>query len=312
MDDINFNERLYPKAILNQLKYMKTSVNSRMLTNVPKFIFLCGRDINLDNGGNRRKVHNFYQRINRKDIVCLYAEDLIQGLTESEIDLLTYEHYLAELSDGIILFVESWGTACELGAFATMDELVDKLVVFNSLEFESQASFINDGPIKKLKKTNIDKVVFADLEALFTHSSVDFRLRRFPLEKRCVINRDEEKVELKSFVIELLDLICLLGPIMQKDLINIYKYIKEFKSFKFCSHSSPARKKIRIGYVLELLKTANLITEEEQWLSINSSRYSFSGLMFNNLDKAGFRYNRIRSSIVSRKYRYKAGVEICL
>ena len=36
---------------------------------------------------------------------------------DNSIDLLIFEEFLAEVSDSIILFVESPGSFCELGAF---------------------------------------------------------------------------------------------------------------------------------------------------------------------------------------------------
>jgi hypothetical protein len=68
-------------------------------------------------------------------------------------ELLELEEYLADLSDVIILFVESPGSIAELGAFAASDTVRPKiLTVINS--FHAGKSFIADGPIRRLKSAD--------------------------------------------------------------------------------------------------------------------------------------------------------------
>jgi hypothetical protein len=65
-------------------------------------------------------------------------------------DLLELEEYLADISDLIVIFVESPGSIAELGAFAGSESLRPRtLAVLNSL-YSTERSFILDGPVRRL------------------------------------------------------------------------------------------------------------------------------------------------------------------
>ena len=299
---------LYPKKLIEKLAIHESRKGSKEINTAPKFIFLCGQHIDIDNGGNRKLVRDFFKK-NRKDVFCLYAEDLFTKHHKNEIDLLTYEHYLAELSDGIILFVESFGTACELGAFSMLESLAKKLLVINDIKHKSVESFINDGPVKKIGKELHDNVIFTNTEALLSNPLIDNKLRTFAATKKCTVNKDKDCINLRSFIIEVLDLICLLGPIAQKDLLYVYKALKGIPDFNFGDETNYKIKNIQIGYIFELLEKANLVRSHNGCYIINSSRYTFNSIMFKSTIKEN--YNTIRSMFLSRKFRYKEGIELC-
>lgn len=66
-------------------------------------------------------------------------------------DLLELEHYLAELSDLTVLFVESAGSIAELGAFAALDSVRHKTLAVINTSHPTRKTFISDGPVKRLK-----------------------------------------------------------------------------------------------------------------------------------------------------------------
>lgn len=299
---------LYPLKLIDKMKHHLSPMNTREVASAPKFIFLCGQHIDISYGGNRKLVDGFFRRY-RKDVISLYAEDLFK-LHKKEIDLLTYEHYLAELSDGIILFIESFGTACELGAFTMLDSLLAKTIVFNDVKHKNVDSFLNEGPIKKIEKLFPSNIVFTDTTALMANPIVFDKLTNIALTKKCKINKNESCVNLKSFIIEILDLICLIGPIYQKDLLYVYKTLKDFSDFAFGDESNNRIKSIQISYILDLLEKASILTKCENWYSINHTHYSFCGLMFRSSIKND--YNAIRSYALSRKFRSKEGIMACL
>lgn len=151
---------LYPYELLLELKNAHRKRNLELTKEkLPKFVFLCGKDISIDDGGNRKLISELYSK-NRRDIISVYSERLFTIFDLNMVDLLSFEELLAELSDGIILFVESYGTACELGAFAMRDELLDKLLVINGREHIGKNTFINDGPIKKVQHRDMSRVIF--------------------------------------------------------------------------------------------------------------------------------------------------------
>lgn len=122
----NINLYLYPQKVLDVLKNQMRVYNKQEISNLPKFVFLCGEKYDENKQTNRKLVQDFFEQ-HRKDIICVYSEKLWETFNKvGEIELLSFEEFLAELSDGIVLFLESFGTACELGAFSMRDKLIKK------------------------------------------------------------------------------------------------------------------------------------------------------------------------------------------
>lgn len=301
--DIN----LYPKKILDQLKRCTTTRNQRIYPHLPKFIFLCGKHIT--EGKNRKLIKTFFKTIGRNEVFCFYAEDLFDSNKRKELDLLTFEDYLAELSDGIILFVESYGTACELGAFAMKDNLIPKMLVINDKKHKASESFISDGPIKKIIATYPNNVIHTDIDAIFSNHNLHNQLKNFINKKTCKINKKENEVKLNSFVIELLEMIYLFGPVISKELFYIYNYIKGFTRFSFISEFTGGEINIKLNYIVEFLHKSNLISINNGYIDINSDIYKPTGFMF-NLSYKQFMDYRLR--ILSRKYHYEGKMKKCL
>ena len=136
-------------AIKNEVK-RKPSKNKGRYFN---FIFLCGGA--QYEGDNRALLKKLLSK--REDIRCLYSENLFQLL---DTNLLTFEELLFETSTNVIIIVESFGSACELGAFSYIDDSINKLIVINDADYKNEASFINDGPIKKIYDVNNNNVFF--------------------------------------------------------------------------------------------------------------------------------------------------------
>ena len=306
LDEINLN--LYPEKLLNELKsYHKKVSYINSGSNLPKFVFLCGKDINIKSGGNRGIVNNFYKK-NREDIICVYSEELCKIFKIDTMDLLSFEEILAELSDSIILFLESYGTVCELGAFAMKENLLNKLLVFNGQEHFGEKTFINDGPIRKLKSRREGSVIYADLNAFLSNVKSYESLNSFvPKTKKLKMNLDEKNIKLNSFLMELLELITILGPISRKDLIYIYKFIKEFKNYSFSgAHDNKTIKIVQLKQLVQLLINLKLVEQTiDEDLVVTNKLFDFKNIM---LTMSPYQFNTIRSKFLCRKYRFKEGI----
>lgn len=292
---------LYTKSLLDELQiYLRKNKLESINNNLPKFLFLCGQNPTINENDNRSLIKRFYRQ-QRPDIICIYTENLWDYFDKNEIDLLTFEEFLAELSDGIILFIESFGTSCELGAFAMKDSLIEKMLVFNDFSHRLTTSFINDGPIKKIHSMKPNNVVYVDLNAIFSGNNTYKNLLEFiPKYKNCEVNKNEKRIRLDTFVIEFLELIYLLGPIKLNDLIFIYKYIKRFNSFGF------SIKKIEPKYIANFLLKIGLIKKTDQdYLYIEKGQYQYHGFMF-KMDSV--QRNKFRTKVVSRMYHCKKGI----
>ncbi len=302
----SINWSLYPYELLSELKesHLKRTLDITK-KQLPKFVFLCGKDINLDDGGNRKLITELYSN-SRKDLISVYSEELFKIFDLNMVDLLSFEELLAELSDGIILFVESYGTACELGAFAMREELLDKLLVINGKEHIGKSTFINDGPIKKVQHRDIDKVIFADMKALFSSPEViDSCMNFIEVDRKFKLNMESDKVHLNPFVYELLELITLLQPIQKDQLIHIYKFVKGFTSFEYFSNrNNKTTKKIQLTQILDLISTLKLVNMYEGgFITINTeNEFEYKNIMFKLTTT---KYNKLRSKFLSRQYKRK-------
>jgi hypothetical protein len=66
-------------------------------------------------------------------------------------DILLLESDIAQISDLVLLFSESFGSACELGAFSTVDEIARRLLVFIDDINAKDQSFVALGPLRALQ-----------------------------------------------------------------------------------------------------------------------------------------------------------------
>ena len=314
---IDLDKRVYSDVFLSKIK--KHLNNSEKNITYPKFIFLCGkaynRDIDKDKkmyySTNRGLIDKFLHSKSNNTFIVL-SEELWEDGFNSKIDLLTFEEFLAEVSDCIILFVESPGTFSELGTFAYADRLfADKLIVVVDEKYENDKSFIITGPVAKAKKDKAvvlyasveDGAVMAcrELRQVIEKKIIDYSSKTAIVNKRKP-NVDGEGVSLSAFIIELLELIYILQPVNRKDLLDIYKIIKGFDSFKFIKKDGSAfHDEIKYDYVLKLLSSVNLITIKDGM--IESEHYNMHGDLFIKYGKK--LRNKERNKLLNRKYRYK-------
>ena len=136
-------------------------VGNCKIWNTPNIIFLCGGPTAID--GSYQSARDFFNRhLQRKKPdwagQVKLAEDVNAWFhthnNQAFPDLLELENYLAHLADVTVLFVESPGSIAELGAFAASDALRPKLLVVLNTFYNSDQSFIADGPIRKIRNAN--------------------------------------------------------------------------------------------------------------------------------------------------------------
>ena len=280
----------------------------------PKFIFLCGKGFDCSNPSsysltNRGVIENYISKKD-PDANVVLSEKLWDNALLKEIDLLTFEEYLAEVSDYVILFVESMGSACELGAFTFSDKLLmKKLLIIMSEKYKTGESFIKNGPIAKAIKKGTP-VLYADLAGPLLGSRelvgriddiVSSLKERNALNKRKI--NTTEKVMLNSFIIEMIELVRLFQPIKREDIVNIYKAIKTFpSSFIFIKNDGTHFKtKIQVSYVLDLLVKLDIFRADINGYSLGKE-LPYENFMFSFTPLT---LSKMRSKILSRKYKYK-------
>lgn len=281
------------------------------------FVFLCGKELNKSETSlmlsNRELVKQyFYEKTSNIKVVL--AENLYDRIKNKDIDLLTYEELLFDLSDRLILFVESYGTFAELGAFSMSDlQGIKKLTVINDIEHKDDQSFINDGPIKKIKEKGA-KVIYADLThgTLLGNRDVMNELNAIIGESRISRNKkvnDGSKIRVNSFIFEIIELLRLYGPINQKDLLDIYKLIKGFDSFDFVKNDGKTftdSNQITPYTVFDIMKSIGFVNEIDDELYLNKDTKN-NAFLFNFTE---YGRNRFRSRILRK--RFKKGDDPCI
>ena len=280
----------------------------------PKFIFLCGKgfDKNIKDSywnTNRGTIHRYMEKL-LPDINIVLSEELWEDGFDSTIDLLTFEEFLAEVSDAIILFVESPGSFCELGAFAYADSLFsDKMIIVLDESYRKSRSFIATGPVLKALN-NGSKIVYAEIEEGALLASAELRSAMLDLTntikaKVSAINKrminKEVHVHIASFIPEILEIIKLAQPIKSADVIQLYKDIKGFETFTFVKRNGKTfSREIQMGYIWKLLEVAKIIQIKASYISLIDYlkpqsfmlKYSENGM------------ERERNRILCRKFRY--------
>ncbi|WP_207553578.1 retron St85 family effector protein [Teichococcus deserti] len=118
-------------------------------------IFVCGGRYDLSCPSYPHSLRDAFFRINLgSDKKILLAEELQDAFFPAGHykDILQLESDIAQISDYVILFSESYGSAAELGAFATEEEIARRILVFMDDYHYSQKSFIVLGPIRSLER----------------------------------------------------------------------------------------------------------------------------------------------------------------
>lgn len=157
-------------------------------------IFVCGGPTNgtaIRPTSLRDAFLRFSDSSHFKDYQSLIAEELNAFFPRGQYnDILSFESDIAQISDTIVLFSESFGSAAELGAFVMVDEIARKLLIVIDDEHYNANSFISLGPVKMLENLfgdsavcvlnrhsigitnirNIDSLNLSEFERIFTSS----------------------------------------------------------------------------------------------------------------------------------------------
>jgi len=309
---IYLNANIYSKTCIESIRRHLDKSGYKYIT-YPKFIFLCGKGFNSQEEyalSNRGVVDDFIRKL-LPDTHIVLSEQMWEDGFDDSIDLLIFEEFLAEVSDAIILFVESPGSFCELGAFAYADSLFsDKLIIVMDEKHRGSKSFIATGPVLKAKEDG-SKIVYAHTKSGALLSSSELRAAILNLTQRLkskhsqvnkrAANTDQDQVYISSFLVEILEIIRLVQPISSSDLLQLYKEIKQFDSFTLVKRDgNKFKREIKFNYILKLLKTAKIIEIESS--TIKFPDYEKTQHLM--LKYYGNGIERERNRIICRKYRY--------
>lgn len=210
----------------NESKFLAEKIKTKIFNKSNDYktsIFLCGADIN-NSSTTRFKVAQLFEDWWSKYFFRIYyPEDIFDELlysSESK-DLLSLENLLAKSVDVIIMIPESPGSFAELGAFANDELLRKKMICILDIKYKKNKSFINQGPVKLVKKVDNKNVLFLDLKNIQQHKSqIHSTVKNFLKNS----NKNQKEVNLLQADSFILPILYLLEPTDKKTITNILKY----------------------------------------------------------------------------------------
>lgn len=268
---------------------------------LPRLFFLCGANGHDGNISYRRKqVSDFiHQQIKNSHIIIAeqFFDEYIKNQAHNKKNSLDFEHILSEISEKIIIIMESPSAVCELGAFAH-ERLRKKLIVINDKNFIDSPSFINTGPIQAVKDScGSGNIIWYPMEnnspldtdgIASTFIEINNLLHNSPTHYKSIDSNQidpSQKISITS-ILFIHDLIFMMNEVNYKGLIYALKKI--FGENKDYSNT---------GKILTLLISLQFIDYPESFSNIKSKRHqsffkytdhditSRKGFLLNNLKK---------------------------
>lgn len=284
----------------------------------PVFLFLCGGDDSESRYICRKDAERFIRNSKKLSrIVTVKPEILLNEynyLIEG-MNLLELETVIAELSDAILLFDESPGSVCELGAFTMSQPIREIMTACVPLRHKDNSSFIVQGPIRHLEasKSPLSNVFYLDIDCPL--NSIELTDYLGSLEttvkknRRRQINFEQANVNIGSFCRECLDVISIFSPIEDDDLLEVYKQLKGFGHFDF---SMTASDKVPSSFtykvVIAYLASTGLVSYKNGLIAMTGRAPGY--FMF--LPSKRREIQKIRGEIVaSKRKRYMRCASVC-
>lgn len=227
------------------IRVMKPLMRSRQnYGDRPIFIFSCGgRE---DQFSSRRQLKEFIESKGKlRNVLCLKAEDVSKRDEFKDVNLLLQEAMMADVADLIIVFSESAGSFCELGAFTSLPHIRAITSVVEDVKYSGDNGFLNYGPIRMIaseqsKLSNIfytenNNIMMSDKLTSFIFDIRDNIRYGYNIkinERRMIPNAltGNEYISIGPLVHEIIDLVSLLGPISSSDLFYVYCRLLNIKT----------------------------------------------------------------------------------
>ena len=277
------------KGVLELIEELKKKLRLRSIEDetIPRFVFVCGEQI-LDENGNLideaiLEVQNNIRYLIMKKFIkykqceeyekvshpaqCIISEYLYTD--DKEIDILTFEEVLAEISECIIIIVESPGTYCELGAFALNEVFPDKTIVVNEDNPQYKKSFITKGPIKKIENKHEENIILHNGKGTLKNSLEldDMILKISSKRVKYIPNLNAQELSLKNLIYELLNLTELFEPVTAYELETLYKEIRGITNYTISKKEK--HKIVSFKRVILLMEEMKIIIRNNGFLHIN-------------------------------------------
>ena len=266
------------------------------VSNTPNFIFLCGGLTSKE--GPCLSARDFFDHHIRKHEEQLasrvkLAETINKKWGDSDLftDLLELEEYLAELSDLIVVFVESEGSIAELGAFAASKSLLGKTLAILSSNHKTEGTFIADGPVRRIKEIDKERVHYypwdskdlANPTTLDVFLDMSLELSSFLKERQHSAVKETQLVKSKGHAMLLVaDLVEILGITIESEIWDclgawgydlkrdeLQKYLFLLEHLRLISRQYYSSRtyyigKLRSSFVTHQFKSASRVSDRDR------------------------------------------------
>lgn len=242
----------------SEMKEARASLFGR--SSLPKLLFICGGDPLYC---KRRGEIEDYLSKHAKHLLTFRAEYAWETISNSQsgVNALELEEWLADLSDAVIIIVESFGTVAELGAFSMSEPLRHKLLPIIDRNFQSHESFINTGPVKWVDQDSVySPTIYADFDTILT-AMPDILSRVDSKRPKFYNSREDNKTignfffTKKEMLFVLILIISSIGPVDKTNVIDICQ-----KSFDIKKKSDISEIELLLSMcvALEIVKTIDV------------------------------------------------------
>lgn len=215
------------------LRHVSKSDYSFLYKVTPKIVFICGGDERYCQ--NRGLIEDYFFKF-EKNILPFraeYAWDVLSNSNKSKshkLNALEIEKWLAELSDAVIILVESFGTVAELGAFSLSEDLRKKLLPILDEKYKNDESFINTGPVRWVdQQSSYGPSIYTNLSTILT--CMPDVINRIDRHNPVYSSRSNSKINKKHFLFLLVIIVISIGPLNEEELHLIFKQAMDHQDY---------------------------------------------------------------------------------
>lgn len=144
-----------------------------------RYVLLCGGEVSSIHEPKPISLRDAFLRGGAitalKNSYLLQIEEIQEFFDKDSpyVDLVKFESDIAQVCELVLLFSESPGSFTELGSFAMLSAISEKLLLVVQSKYLSKSSFITKGPVASLKRAYPNSVFsFADATAGITDGIV--------------------------------------------------------------------------------------------------------------------------------------------
>lgn len=278
----------------------------RLFENKPVFqkrdkpvLFLCGGPLS-SRSKNMRRAFLEWSKGHLPQMVILLAEDAFRHTKlydpPETVNLSDFEELIGSIADCVLVFPESEGSFAELGFFSG-GKLRKKVLVANSVAYQTKESFVNLGPIK-----TIDGFSFLSptVQVIKHRGRFDFS----PVQER--LGRLLERTNRRAFQYASYKDLSYLGKLLVTlEMINIFHFVT-LASLGDCIRTVFGNANIKeLKRILSILAGAGYLHVQDHYFSLEMDKgtlLEFDGVRIDDVKARVLHYYQKHQTVLYRRF----------